>query len=697
MTNFLKKIMKRKIIFFIVIILVIGGGYVGYKKFFSPKEEIRYVVDTVKKGTLITSVSGSGQISASNQVDVKAKASGDITSIAVHDGQEIKANEVLAILDARDAQKAVRDTQVNLESARIAYKKLLQPADSYAVLQAQNALESTRNTLKKILKPADEDAVLQMENAVASARDALEKLKLFQPDEYQKTEEAKKKAQDNLAKAYDDAFNAIANDFVSLPIPMTNLYDILYSDQIGASEASVGRGQWNVSALVNTTFRQDGKDRIQSFGDAATQNYKRANTTYVLALSDYKGTSRSSDRDTIDRLLNETIDMTKAISQAAKSESDLLNAWSDDRTQNNLTVFAKVKEYQASLANYISQTNTNISTLLGIQRTIQDNRETIAGTERSLKQMDQNNPLDLSAAEASLKQKESALAKLRSGADSIDIANAQAAVKEKESALAKLKAGPDVVDIQSQQLTVKQRENALLDAREKLTDYTIRAPFDGIVAKINAKIGDPISPSAAFAIFITKQQTADISLNEVDVSRVAVGQKTTLTFDAIPNISLTGEVAEIDTIGTMSQGVVTYNVKIVFDTQDDRVKPGMSINASVITNIHQDVLVILNSALKTRGNAQVVEVFDPPLPDEGQGNQGILSSISLHMQTVEAGLSNDTFTEILSGLKEGEQIVTKTITKTTEKNNGTQAPSIFGSPGGGNRNFGGGGGVRIGR
>jgi HlyD family secretion protein len=694
----IQKIIKRKIFLLIFVTLIAGGGYFGYKKFFSPKEEIRYAVDTVKKGALITSISGSGQISSSNQVDVKAKASGDVQSIAVYDGQEVKKDDILAMIDAKDAQKAARDAQVNLESANIAYKKLLQPPDAYTLFQAENAVENAKNALKKLLKPADEDTLLQAENAVENARIALDKLKLSQPTDYQKKQEEKKKAEDNLAKTYDDAFNAMTNNFVSLPTPMTNLYDILYSEQISASEITVGRGQWNISVFINTTLIPESRDTLLVFAHTAETNYKTANAKYVSALSEYKSISRYSDRDTIDAFLIKTIDMTKAIGQAEKSESDLINAWSDFRTKSNLSIFSKAKEYQANLSNYISQTNTHISTLIGLQRTIQDNREAIVNAERSLKQMDQNNPLDLASAESTLKQKESALAKLKSGADSIDIANAQSAVKERESALAKLKRGPDAVDIQSQQLTIKQRENVLFDMREKLRDYTVRAPFDGIVAKVNVKQGDPVSSSAAVATFITKQRAAEISLNEVDVSKVAIHQKATLTFDAIPDTSLTGEVAQIDTIGAVSQGVVTYIVKIIFDTQDERVKPGMSINAFIITNVHQDVLVVPNSALKTRSDTQIVEIFNPPISgEEGQNSQGFLSKNPPRAHTVEGGLSNDTSTEILSGLKEGDQIVIKTITETKEKNI-TQAPSIFGSPGG-NRAFGGGGtgNVRMGR
>ena len=98
---------------------------------------------------------------------------------------------------------------------------------------------------------------------------------------------------------------------------------------------------------------------------------------------------------------------------------------------------------------------------------------------------------------------------------------------------------------------------------------------------------------------ITKQKIAEISLNEVDAAKVKVGQKVTLTFDAIDGLSITGEVSEIDALGTVSQGVVTYGVKIAFDTQDERVKSGMSVSAAIITDVKQNVLLVPNAAVKS--------------------------------------------------------------------------------------------------
>ena len=116
-SNSIRFIKKHKIISAIAVLLIGGGIYFGLQRFGSETMQARYVLGTVERGTLITSVSGSGQISASNQVDVMAKAGGDVVSLAITQGQAVTAGTVLARLDASEAYKAVRDAQVNLESA----------------------------------------------------------------------------------------------------------------------------------------------------------------------------------------------------------------------------------------------------------------------------------------------------------------------------------------------------------------------------------------------------------------------------------------------------------------------------------------------------------------------------------------------------------------------------------------------------
>ena len=604
-------------------------GYWAFKTYSAGSIETRYVLASVQKGTIITSISGSGQVSAFSQVDVKSKASGDITYVAVKNAQKVKAGAVLAQLDDRDAQKAVRDARVNLDNAKLSLAKLKKPADDYSILQAQNAVQNSKNTL--------------------------EKLKFSQPVDYQKAKDAEQKAQDTLAKVYDDSLTTVSDTFLDLPTVMSGLYDVIYGNAIGASEAIIGREQSNGNALLNTISNTDDQDALKKLLLKTQQDYQTARTKYDTNFSHYKDSSRYAEKSATVALVAETLETTKSIAQAAKSENDLLSAWTDYRTKHLQTIFAKVTSYKTNLSTYISEVNIHLSNLLTIQRTLLDDEQALTNAQNSLKTMDQNNPLDMAAAQAS--------------------------VKEKEESLKKLKAGADILDIKSQELTVQQRENTFADAKEKLVDYSIRAPFDGVIAKLDVKNWDSVSSSTVIATLVTTQRVADISLNEVDVAKIKLREKATLTFDAIDGLSISGKVAEIDTVGTVNQGVVTYNVKISFDTQDDRVKPGMSVSAAIITNVKQDVLVVANAAVKSLNEAQYVEMFDAPMPQD-QGAQGIISAVAPRRQPVETGLSNDTSTEIISGLKEGDQIVTRTISGVTTAKTATAAPSIFGGGGG---------------
>ncbi|MFA6424468.1 MAG: efflux RND transporter periplasmic adaptor subunit [Candidatus Magasanikbacteria bacterium] len=599
--NVIKKYSKEhKLIVGITIVVIIGAGYFIFQKYNSPASIVKYSLSTVQRGTLINTVSGTGQISASNQVDLKPKASGDVLSVNVIEGQTVKAGAVLAYLNARDVLKSVRDAQASLESAKLSFEKFVQPADELTILQAENAIISAQ--------------------------------------------ESKAKSIDSLKKAFEDGFTDISNAFLDLPTVMSNLYDNLYGYTIGYSEKTASGGQSNVNVLISALNSASIKDidKLISFRDGASSDYIIARTNFDTNFSNYKVTNRYSNQETVGKLLNETIETLKLMSQSIKSQNNFYDTWVDLRTLYNQSIYAQVVTYQNRISTDIGTINGHLSTLLSIQRTIKDNADSITSNERT--------------------------------------------IVEKTISLKNLKAGADKLDVKTQELSLKQKENALLDAQEKLSDYSIRAPFGGVVADIALKKGDSASSGATAFTLMSAQGASVISLNEVDVSKIKVGQKATLTFDAIEDLSLSGTVAEIDTLGTVSQGVVTYNVKIVFDTQDPRAKPGMSVSAAIITDAKQDVLMVPSSAVKTSDNESYVEIIDTAdIIPSATANGPVTAKNPPRQQVVEVGASNDTNIEIISGLSEGDTIVSQTITSATKATTATSGniriPGISGGGG----------------
>ena len=156
-----------------------------------------------------------------------------------------------------------------------------------------------------------------------------------------------------------------------------------------------------------------------------------------------------------------------------------------------------------------------------------------------------------------------------------------------------------------------------------------------------------------------------ISLSEVDVSQVKPGQDVQLSFDALGGRSFPGQVLSVSPLGTITQGVVNYNVNIGLTNPDPAILPGMTAQANIIIAQRPDALIAPNRAIRTQGNRRMITLLH-----EGQ-------EIPLYVQT---GLVNDTSTEIVSAtmastgqqvqLEEGDTVVLNTTTTTTGANRG---------------------------
>ena len=455
-------------------------------------------------------------------------------------------------------------------------------------------------------------------------------------------QDAVTQAQATLATDYTNGSTNISSAFLDLPNIMTGLNGVVY----GTTDSPSGSGQANVDFYSDTAQQfEDSSNTGEAaqYAQAVKSSFAAAQTAYNQNFADYKNESASADTATISKLITETYTTSNLIAESVKDMSDLVHYYQDTLTNSGRTPITKSNTDLSSLNGYTSLVNGHITDLLSSQDSI-------------------------TADEAS--------------------------VPEKTAALTQLQAGADPLNIQSAQLNVTKAQNALQDAKDNLQDYYITAPFAGTLADVDVKVGDPADSSTLIATLIDTNQVVDIPLNEVDVSAIKLGDKATLTFDAVPDLTLTGKVASIDTIGTVTQGVVNYTVTISFDTVDPRVLSGMSTTASIITQVDADVLTVPTSAVKTSANGSYVLAFTAATPatTDATGSataQSVVSSTPPEQIPVTVGISDDTNTEIVSGLTEGQQIVVKTIAATTTAAKTTTAPSLLSGVTGGRGGAGG--------
>ena len=582
----------------IILVVVLGGGWWVYGLVNPKTTAAHYILGNVSSGTIISVVSGSGQVSPSNQVTINPKASGTVKSVLVKNGQQVAAGQALAYIDSADEYNAVQSAQTDLKSTQLSLQKIELPPTQLSVTQSQNALAKAQESAQ---------------TAVAS-----------------------------LAKAYSDGYNDTVSAYVDLPDIMTGLKDV----DLG-TEASRGV-QWNIDYYKSAVVTWD--PEAGTFRDNAYQTYTTALSSYNTSLADYQATSASSATSSIASIISETARMTQDVQTALNASDALLQLYEGQIKDHNQVPSPFADSSLTNLSNYLSKMNTHVSALLSDSNTITN--------------------------------------------DQLAISDANRTIGEDQQSLAQLQAGANSLDLQSAQLTVQQKETALAQAQQNLDNYTIRSPISGTLANLSLHVGDTVSSGTSAAVVITTQQVADLSLNEIDAAKVSAGQKVTLTFDAIPDLTLTGTVGNVSALGTVTQGVVSYGVQIAFDTQDARIKAGMTVNAQIQTAVHQNVLTVPSSAIKSQGTQNYVQVFIPAIPDaevQAAGSLGIVSSSAPQNVPVTMGISDDTNTEILSGLTQNEQIVVRTTTGSTVSA-AAPATSRTTTGGAGAR---GGGGIRI--
>jgi RND family efflux transporter MFP subunit len=442
--------------------------------------------------------------------------------------------------------------------------------------------------------------------------------------------ESQQNAEDKLTKSVADGYDAVANGFLDLPTIMSGMQDMLRG-----IDAQNDKSQWNIDYYTDMTRRYD--ESVTVFRDDLDKKYDAARKAYDANLELYKATDRAAGQTEVINLIGRSYETSLLIDKMVKSADNLIQFHKDTMVNRGLTAAPFTSKHLTALDSYERTLTSLISSLNSARTTIQSSAESVTSSERT--------------------------------------------IREQAASLAELKAGPNKLDVESAKLSLASAQNKLADARAALKDYTVTAPMEGMVVKVNVEKGERAASGSEAITITTVNKVATVSLAEVDAAKAKVGQTATLTFDAVSDLEMTGKVVEVDAIGTASQGVVTYSAKISMDTQDDRIKPGMSVTAVIATSTRIDVVTVANAAIKKSGTQSYVEKAPAGAVDgatvEAEPN-------SFEKAEVTLGLVGSDSTEITGGLAEGDLIIMRSTTATTTNtsgNNRTGGAFLMGGPG----------------
>jgi HlyD family secretion protein len=538
---------------------------------------------SVARGELIQSVSGSGQIAPAQEIDLNFGTTGTVAEVLATEGQEVAKGAVLARLETADLDQQILQAEANLKSAQAALADLHDGPKETDVRSAQAQLAAAQAQLNQQQK-GDARA-----SDVASAR-----------------------AQLASAQAELDALKSPSESDIS-------------TAQAKVDQAQISLQSTHDSASANKT-------RAQLDLEKAVASLTQAQSRYATALQNWQYVQDTG---------NDPANPSKTDAQGKK----VPNTLNDSQRQQYYDTFVQAEAALHSAEDGVSQAQVGYDSAR--QKEVADVQlaeAQLADATRQLDALRNPTPQKLAAAEAKVAQARAQLSQLGGGTQN-DITVARSTVEQRQAALDALTAAPGAKDIAQAEANVAQAEANLAKAKLSRESAELTAPFAGVVATVDVKVGDTVgsnSQTVPISLVDLSAFHVDVNVSEADVARLKLGQAAEVELDALPGQKLSGTLAYVAPTATTEQNVTTYLARVDLGPTDQQLRVGLSAAVTIVTDRRENVLLVPSGAIRETDSGTQVQVR--------RGDQTV-------DVPVELGLAGDSFTEVTSGLNEGDVVV----------------------------------------
>lgn len=559
-------------------------------------QEVSGEIVTADKRDITLATKALGTVTLANEQQMRFNVQGKVENVLVKTGDLVKRDDLLAELDKTDPNADIRQAQLSVNDAYLQLQDL-KASKEQTLLSAQNNVRDLERQLQ--------DAYGDLPSTEMQVEDAIEQAKRTVLEKEAALEKAKRDLGVNIEDAIADA-------------------DTLLDDILGIlSGNSTIRGSTRF-----TTFEIDFRFNDQNLKNATEFAYYNASNAYDDLRSKHGSLISVTDTRKLELALNDAINMAEKIVDLGSTSYEFLK-----------TAVPQDGKYTDAQLNTLKTTmNTKRGAAITLLDTLRDQKATLTLPGKSTAEQELEN------AKESLALLESQLKNGTTSADTAErtISNLNDKLRVEQEKSKQTTVSVDV-QISQQNNALAQRQLSLEKARKALENYELRAPFDGIVRRVDFQIGDNLLADAGETKYIVLENPeyfiVTVQLDQVDVVLVKEGQLATITFDAIPNQVFKGEVNLIDTTPIQTSGVVSYEVQILLQPPENyTLLSGMTATVEIQTAAANDVLTVPNLALSTQGNRTFVI---------GESGTRI---------PIETGITDGTYTEVLSGLEAGDRI-----------------------------------------
>lgn len=586
----IKEFVKKKLFVWgvIIIIVLLGGFY-----FYSKNNQVEYSLVSPEVSDLKQSIKIAGIVKPAEEVSLNFEVSGRIEKINIKVEDEIKKDQELIVLENKEARARIARASAQVSSANSAYR------------QSEAQLMMEQSKLDELIRGPRTESVDLSQSKLSATKQAL-------ADSQRNLQLVKDKATNEILSILNNVQSKLQQAYVEADSAINQ-----YSAGIFINEQSTN------PTLSFTTANQQDKIMAESYRIQVKEQLQALRDLSLVSVTSNESKADGYLKDAHARLLIvvTSLDYVKAALNGSVSLSTTdLNSY---KTNVNL-----------ARNNVLAEANSVISLLNTLKTQRVANANSISSAETSV-----------SAAQNSVLVAERELQLVLSGSSKEEIKAQESLVNQRR------------LSIDASRANLASAQASLMELQASFDKTILKAPFDGRVTKVNATVGQLVSGGMAGAstdeglISVISKAGLQIEVNipEVDITKVAIGNKVTVTVDAYgETVEFEGVILTIESGESLVNGVPTYKTIIQFTKQDERLKPGMTANLDITTAKVDRVLSLPVRAIIFDNGKNYVEVVTGV-------NEGKIKKEKIE---VEVGLkSSDGKIEIKSGLTESDQVV----------------------------------------
>lgn len=219
-----------------------------------------------------------------------------------------------------------------------------------------------------------------------------------------------------------------------------------------------------------------------------------------------------------------------------------------------------------------------------------------------------------------------------------------------------------LLSLRQAESTYAQRKEAVSKAQTNLGYAIITSPIDGIIISKAVEEGQTVAASYSTpTLFTIAQDLTDMrviaDVDEADIGEVEVGQRVSFTVDAYPGETFEGQVTQVRLEATTESNVVTYEVVISASNKDLKLKPGLTANVTIFTLERNNIVSVPTKALRFTPTKEMLNPGEKIEDSQGAHKVWVREGKTLKAYAVKTGITNGTRTQIVSGIKEGAEVI----------------------------------------